>query len=128
RLNHNGGDEMVVRGVLMVVLMVWWLRCGDDSDDEDGGDEWLGDTDGKDDHGGGVGGDVGEVVVWAVETVAARGVGDRIDRVTGNIFGFAENDRRKSFPTTAAENGVGWLADCHNMTPFVVEERGLKCY
>nr|GFA10619.1 hypothetical protein [Tanacetum cinerariifolium] len=56
RINHDGGDEMVVRGVFMVVLMVWWLRCGDGSDDEDGGDEWLGDTDGKDDHGGGVGG------------------------------------------------------------------------
>nr|GEX27303.1 hypothetical protein [Tanacetum cinerariifolium] len=115
RLSHNRGDKMVVRGVLMVVLMVWWLRCADDSDDEDGGDEWLGDTDGKADHGGGVrgdmaAGDVGEVVVWAVETVAARGVGDRIDRVTGNIFRFAENDRRKSFQAAAAENGGGWPA------------------
>nr|GEW81924.1 hypothetical protein [Tanacetum cinerariifolium] len=33
------------------------------------------------------------------------GVGDRLDRVVGSLFGFAGNARRKSFPTAAAGNG-----------------------
>nr|GFA01690.1 hypothetical protein [Tanacetum cinerariifolium] len=33
--------------------------------------------------------------------VRESGVGDRLDRKAGNIFGFAKNARRKSFPATA---------------------------
>nr|GFA17150.1 hypothetical protein [Tanacetum cinerariifolium] len=37
--------------------------------------------------------------------VVASDIWDRIDRVTGNIFGFARNARRKSFPAAATAGG-----------------------
>nr|GEY54146.1 hypothetical protein [Tanacetum cinerariifolium] len=44
--------------------------------------------------------------------VVESGVWDQIDRVTGNIFGFAENARRKSFSAAevVAGGGGGWSA------------------
>nr|GFA90134.1 hypothetical protein [Tanacetum cinerariifolium] len=45
-------------------------------------------------------------VVEAGRRVVESGIWDRIDRKAGNIFGFAGNPRRKSFPTAT----VWWPA------------------
>nr|GFB75349.1 hypothetical protein [Tanacetum cinerariifolium] len=39
--------------------------------------------------------------------VRESGVGDRIDRVVGSLFGFTGNARRKSFPAAAGGGGGG---------------------
>nr|GEV65154.1 hypothetical protein [Tanacetum cinerariifolium] len=40
--------------------------------------------------------------------VVASDIWDRIDRVTGSIFGFSGNARRKSFPATAGGSRKWW--------------------
>nr|GEV32748.1 hypothetical protein [Tanacetum cinerariifolium] len=56
---------------------------------------------------GGSGG-CGVEVMEAGRRVVESDIWDRIDRVTGNIFGFAENARQKSFSAAAAGDGGGW--------------------
>nr|GEX72606.1 ARID DNA-binding domain-containing protein [Tanacetum cinerariifolium] len=79
------------------------VEIGGVDDDEEGGVE------------GGGGGDFGgsgdcDVVVAAEEwgwRVGESDIRDRIDRVVGSIFGFAENARRKSFLATAVAGDGG---------------------
>nr|GFB81310.1 hypothetical protein [Tanacetum cinerariifolium] len=46
-------------------------------------------------------------VIEAGRRVVESDIRDRLDRVMGNIFRFAENARRKSFPVAAARDGGG---------------------
>nr|GEZ37516.1 hypothetical protein [Tanacetum cinerariifolium] len=80
---HGGGDDEV-----MMMDIRWWCSVGDDNDDSVVMMmvlRWFG---------CGGGGDGG----WRV---MASDIGDRIDRVTGNIFGV----RQKSFPMAVDGGG-----------------------
>ncbi|GJU36355.1 hypothetical protein Tco_1184709 [Tanacetum coccineum] len=91
----EGDEEMVARMMMAVV----WAEGDGHEDDGDGLKVVL------------------EVIWWGGRVTAAGGVvgsrvtasdsGDRVDRVSGSIFGVGRKTRRKSFPAAGDGGGGG---------------------